>query len=147
MDAGKVKVVLNALRDELHTRRTTPAHGSAGAADDGAVLPAYGSDGLGHDSNRGGNDNRKYRQPAQSGVLVDLSSDALASSKAPQLPRAASPTEDTDTIGAAELSQRPIPELVVPFFVPQEPFVVVGPYLVRAVLAAAAAGMLMLFVL
>ena len=147
MDAGKVKVVLNALREELQARRSTETQAVAGAADDGAVLPAQGAGGLEPDSGRGGgSDPRRPAQPAPTGVLVDLSSDALASSQGPRQLRTAATAEEPEN-AAAELSQRPIPELVVPFFVPQEPFVVIAPYLVRAVLAAAAAGILMLALL
>jgi hypothetical protein len=40
MDTGKVKIVLNALRDELQARRATAAKRTAGSADDAPVLPA-----------------------------------------------------------------------------------------------------------
>jgi hypothetical protein len=146
MDTGKVKVVLTALREELQARRTTGAQSAAGAAEDGPVLPVAASSGLNSDSGRsGGSEHRKQTQAAPGGVLVDLSSDALASNHGPTLLRTA--PEEAENVGGPELSQRPIPELVVPFFVPQEPFVVVAPYLVRALLAATVAGLLMLVLL
>ena len=146
MDTGKVKVVLTALREELQARRATGTQPAAGAADDGAVLPARAVSGIERDGgqgNHGEHDQHSMRAP--SGILVDLSSDAVESSKSPRLIHAAALSEDAESVGVAELSQRPIPELVVPFFVPQEPFVAIAPYLVRALLAATAAGVLMFF--
>ena len=106
MDAGKVKVVLDALQDELRARRSGAAQPSS---DTGGESPA--------------------------GRLVTV---------APAAASAASAEENT---GGSEFSQRPIPELVVPFVVPQEPFVSVGSCVLRAVLAAAAVTIALLFLL
>jgi len=144
MDTGKVKVVLTALREELQTRRGTGAQPAAGSADDGAVQPARAGSGIARDSGHsGGSDQHEPSERAPSGVRVDLSSDALEHNKNPRLIRATALSEDAESAGVVELSARPIPELVVPFFVPQEPFVAVAPYLVRALLAATAVGLLM----
>jgi len=142
MDTGKVKVVLSALREELQARRGTQA--AAGSADDGAVHPTRAGSGVNRDSGgRGGSDHQEPTDRTPSGVRVDLSSDALEHNTGPRRIPAAALSEDAESAGVIELSPRPIPELVVPFFVPQEPFVVIAPYLVRALLAAAAAGMLL----
>jgi hypothetical protein len=147
MDAGKAKVVLNELREELQTRRGTSAQ--AGAADDAPVLPARRSGAADLNSGHSGGNGDHRREPYldRSGVLVDLNSDSVAQSREPRLQRPLSPSQEDENVPAAELAQRPIPELVVPFFVPQEPFVVIAPYLVPAVLTATVVGILMLLLL
>jgi hypothetical protein len=137
MDAGKVKVVLNALREELHSRRATAAE--PGGAQDDPVLDAHANAGADPDSDHGADRNHPRRAAPRetNGILVDLSSEARAT--------AMSVERAEEAPAGADFSQRPIPELVVPFFVPDEPFVIVAPYLIRAVLAAAVAGILMLF--
>jgi hypothetical protein len=148
MDTGKVNVVLNALREELQTRRTTGAQSTAGAADDGPVLPAAGAGGADADSGRsGGRDPRQHAESTPTGVLVELSSEACPSASGSTLLPTTVAQEEPEGASGAELSQRPIPEFVVPFFVPQEPLVVVAPYVLRAVVAAIVAGLLMLLLL
>jgi hypothetical protein len=147
METGKVKVVLNALRDELQARRATGAQPVATAADDGAIRPASSSGFDADGRHSSGTERRKPMAAAADGVLVELSSDALGSATEPELPRPSAAPDEPESVGGPELTQRPIPEFVVPFFVPQEPFVVIAPYLVRAVLAAAIAGILMVLLL
>ena len=136
VDAGKVKIVLNELREELHARRGTP--GESGAADDAAVRPVHHNDAA--DLNNGHSGRRGTRgrsvPPIETGVFVELSSEALAIPSAPQ-PMA-------DAASAPEFSQPRIPELTLPFAVPQEPFVVIKPQLVSAMLAAALAALLLM---
>jgi hypothetical protein len=74
-------------------------------------------------------------------VLVHLSDDALAAAEGP------SALLKHQNRGRSALSQRPIPEVVVPFLVPQEPLVSVAPYALLALLAATAVGVLLLIVL
>lgn len=137
MDTGKVKIVLNALRDELDARRAATAQGTAGSADDAAVLPASAASGMHdnrEDTNAQSQRRRAQRVPAtdEPGVLVHLSSDALAAPESSASPRAPKPS------ARERLINRPIPDIVVPFRVSDEPLVPIAPYLAIAVIAAAA---------
>jgi hypothetical protein len=137
MDAGKVKMVLNALRDELGARRAAAAQGTAGSADDAAVLPASAVTGAHlnrEDRNAQSQPRGARRMPAndESGVLVHLSGDAPAASDSHA-------TLGSPKVSAGEqLGNRPISEVVVPFRISDEPLVPVAPYLAIAVIAAAA---------
>jgi hypothetical protein len=135
VDAGKVKAVLNELREELHARRGMVVDS---AADDGPVRPAHHSDAADLDSGHPGQRGTRGRQlpPSESGVLVELSDEARA------MPSARGPA--VEGVNAPELSQPRIPELTLPFAVPQEPFVVIKPQFVSAVLAAAIAALLLM---
>jgi hypothetical protein len=135
VDAGKVKTVLNELRDELHARRGMVVDS---AADDGPVRPAHHSDAADLDSGHPGRHGTRGRQsrPSESGVLVELSDEARAMPSVPE--------PVGEGASAPELSQPRIPELTLPFAVPQEPFVVIKPQFVSAILAAAIAALLLM---
>jgi hypothetical protein len=147
MDAGKVKIVLNALREELDARRAAAGQTAAGSADDAPVLPASASGGA--HLNREHQNANKRRERAQRaaaaingpGVLVHLSDNAHAAANS----SAGAPAPDLAR--TAELANRPIPEVVVPFRVSDEPLVPIAPYLAIAVLAAAAAAGVVVLVL
>jgi hypothetical protein len=136
VDAGKVKVVLNELREELHARRGTGVASSA--ADDAPVQPAHHNDaadlGSGHPGQHGSRG--KNAPHVETGVLVELSSEARAMPSPPE--------PVVENANAPEFSQPRIPELTLPFAVPQEPFIVIKPQFVSAVLAAALAALLLM---
>lgn len=145
MDAGKVKVVLNELREELHSRRAA-ANPAAGSSDDAPVLPASAS-GRAHlnreDQSPNMQRHRAYRAAAidRPGVLVHLSENAHAAAHA-------SDGAPTSVLARrVEVANERIPEVVVPFRVSDEPLVPLAPYLAIAVLAAAAAAGVVLLVL
>jgi len=115
VDAGKVKTVLSELREELHARRGMVVDS---AADDGPVRPAHHSDAADLDSGHPGRHGTRGRQSR--------------------------PSESGEGASAPELSQPRIPELTLPFAVPQEPFVVIKPQFVSAILAAAIAALLLM---
>jgi hypothetical protein len=136
MDAGKVKIVLNALRQEVHARRAA-AQGTAGSADDAAVLPASAARGvhLKHEDTDAHTPRRHARRigaAEESGVLVHLSSDTLAASDPHP------PLRSPKSSAHEQLVNRPIPDIVVPFRISDEPLVPIAPYVAIAVIAAAA---------
>jgi hypothetical protein len=165
MDTGKVKIVLDALREELRTRRAGAAQPSAQAADDASMLfPRPSADATPKTSGNTVDRSKSMRHSARASAreredtelqrLMELRNARRAVS--PTRPRApvAAPTVQlaivsvsADDGAGAELSQRPIPELVVPFAVSQEPLVRIAPYVVRIVAAAVAAGAAMLLLL
>jgi hypothetical protein len=142
MDAGKVKIVLNALRQELHARRVAAGHAHAGSSDDAPVLPSSAAGGTHfHHDEGGANGGQRQGMPdpraPRGGVLVQLSDSALAAAEG-------SPSGVRDGEPQADVLVRPIPELAVPFQVSEEPLVYVAPYIIAAVLATVAIFVLML---
>ena len=146
MNAGKVKIVLNALHDELQARRAAAAKRTAGSADDAPVLPASPSGGA-HLNPEDENSNEQ-RQRAQRiaasarypGVVVQLSNGA------PAAPHTSASTLPGETSSAVELANTSIAEVAVPFRMSDEPLVTIAPYVAIAVLAGVVLLGLMLLV-
>jgi hypothetical protein len=144
MDVGKAKIVLNALREELHARRAAGAQRTAGSADDAAIRPvsSTGDAHLNHEERNANKERRRAQRTAtRAGVLVHLSDTALGAADSSASPMA------LERNPAVERGSHPIPDVVVPFRVSDEPLVRISPNLVIALLVAAAAGVVILVVL